>query len=296
MLQHQTNSGEINSLLSLYYNIYKGGIIMSEEIHKQCKICNKEFKNSGSLGCHLREHKITTKTYFDKFLKREDDGHCKTCGKETTFNTLNRGYGTYCSRPCRNNDKELTNDVTEKTKELYKNNPEKRLKEKLKRKRTNEENPEIYKRAKEKEMQTKNANPEIMKRAGKKGSKTKQDNPEILKESARKLSITKRNTYNQLIDETCEIPYYLYIIHHPEKSIIKIGRSGNPENRLGGIINDFGSCKIIHTIQDKYNKICPLETFLHNKFNEYCRVQPTGSGRTEWFDECILEEVLLLLG
>ena len=162
---------------------------MSEEIHKQCKICNKEFKNSGSLGGHLREHKITTKTYFDKFLKREDDGQCKICGKETTFNTLNRGYATYCSRPCRNNDKELLNGVIEKTKELYKNNPDKKLKEALKRKRTIKDNPEIYKIAKEKEMRTKQDNPEIMRDSGKKGSKTKQDNPKIIKEQVRKYKI-----------------------------------------------------------------------------------------------------------
>jgi endogenous inhibitor of DNA gyrase (YacG/DUF329 family) len=66
----------------------------------KCEICGKEFKNCKSLARHLRTHKITSKEYYDKFLKKEDEGICPICGKETSFKNIREGYCKFCSKKC----------------------------------------------------------------------------------------------------------------------------------------------------------------------------------------------------
>jgi len=67
----------------------------------KCKICNREFKNLQGIATHLRyKHKnISSKDYYDKYLKKDNEGICK-CGKETTFLNLNIGYFKNCSTNC----------------------------------------------------------------------------------------------------------------------------------------------------------------------------------------------------
>ena len=82
----------------------------------QCEVCKKEFKTIKSLSQHLahpltkKNHYIlTTKEYYDKFLKNEKEGICKIngCSKETTFVNLDKGYLEYCSHKCYNLDPEI---------------------------------------------------------------------------------------------------------------------------------------------------------------------------------------------
>jgi hypothetical protein len=68
----------------------------------KCEICGKEFENYISLSRHLRIHKITSKEYYDRFLKKEDEGICLVCGKETSFKNLREGYCKFCSNRCAN--------------------------------------------------------------------------------------------------------------------------------------------------------------------------------------------------
>jgi group I intron endonuclease len=65
-----------------------------------CKICGREFKNYKSFSNHLRAHKITAKGYYDKFFKKEGEGICLACGKETSFISLKEGYRKFCSYSC----------------------------------------------------------------------------------------------------------------------------------------------------------------------------------------------------
>lgn len=52
----------------------------------ECKICKEPFENSRSLSWHLKkEHKIDQKSYYDKYLKIENEGICKNCGRCTTM-------------------------------------------------------------------------------------------------------------------------------------------------------------------------------------------------------------------
>jgi endogenous inhibitor of DNA gyrase (YacG/DUF329 family) len=65
-----------------------------------CKICGREFKNYIALNAHLKKHKITSKEYYDEFFKKENEGICPICGKETKYLGLKRGYCKFCSRRC----------------------------------------------------------------------------------------------------------------------------------------------------------------------------------------------------
>ena len=57
----------------------------------ECKMCGKDCDNYISLGIHLsKSHKDTTKQdYYNKFLRKPDEGVCPVCGKETNFTNLN---------------------------------------------------------------------------------------------------------------------------------------------------------------------------------------------------------------
>ena len=65
-----------------------------------CQICQREFNNYVSLANHLKVHHISSKAYFDKYLKKRSDGTCLTCGKPTSFRNLEQGYSKYCSSKC----------------------------------------------------------------------------------------------------------------------------------------------------------------------------------------------------
>jgi 5-methylcytosine-specific restriction endonuclease McrA len=68
----------------------------------KCEICGKEFKRYKSLSCHLRKHNTTSKEYYDKFLKKNGEGICPVCGKETNFYGMKKGYAKFCSNRCAN--------------------------------------------------------------------------------------------------------------------------------------------------------------------------------------------------
>jgi very-short-patch-repair endonuclease len=66
----------------------------------ECKICKKKCTTVRGLSLHIKVHKISSKKYYDKFLKKEDEGICPECGKETGFRGLGKGYHVYCSYAC----------------------------------------------------------------------------------------------------------------------------------------------------------------------------------------------------
>lgn len=71
------------------------------KIKHVCKLCNKEFNGIINFTSHLRVHKYTSKEYYDKFLKKPDDGICQICGKPTVFSGFADGYRKTCSDECR---------------------------------------------------------------------------------------------------------------------------------------------------------------------------------------------------
>jgi len=124
----------------------------------KCKICKKEFiRLSGHI---IQTHKISSEEYYDKFLKKENEGICPECGKETKFIDLGNGYQKFCSRKCMTNSKE----IQEKKKQTclknfgVKNpNQSEEIKEKIKQTNSDKygaEHPFQNKKIKEKYRQT----------------------------------------------------------------------------------------------------------------------------------------------
>ena len=66
----------------------------------KCAICKKEFDNITGVSYHIRTHNITSKEYYDKYMKKEGEGICVVCGNETRFITLKLGYYRPCSYKC----------------------------------------------------------------------------------------------------------------------------------------------------------------------------------------------------
>jgi len=83
-----------------------------------CQICKKHFKNWNLLSKHIMNlHKIKVKEYYDKYLKKENEGIClmygkiSSCKKFTSFSYISKGYCKFCSKKCSANSK----DVRQKT-------------------------------------------------------------------------------------------------------------------------------------------------------------------------------------
>ena len=62
-----------------------------------CRICGFETYSLGMPSHLTQKHQMSTKDYYDKFLK---EGVCKICGKPTKFGTILTGYNKTCSRKC----------------------------------------------------------------------------------------------------------------------------------------------------------------------------------------------------
>lgn len=61
----------------------------------KCEICDKEFNKLNQLSFHLsKTHKMTTKEYYDLYLKKPGEGICKHCGEEAQFYKF--GYRLGC--------------------------------------------------------------------------------------------------------------------------------------------------------------------------------------------------------
>jgi hypothetical protein len=49
----------------------------------------------------MKEHHISTKFYYDKYLRKEGEGFCIRCKEEVRFGTLTTGYkNQFCSSEC----------------------------------------------------------------------------------------------------------------------------------------------------------------------------------------------------
>jgi hypothetical protein len=87
----------------------------------KCLICYKEYNLLGHLSAHIHQkHNLSYKDYYDKFLKTQNDGKCKTCGKETTF--YKGKYTNFCSKVCSNKhpeNRKKNSDGVKKAKAIW---------------------------------------------------------------------------------------------------------------------------------------------------------------------------------
>ena len=88
----------------------------------KCVICNKkiEFKDARGLSKftnHLKQHNISGKEYYDKYLKKEKEDKCIVCGNTTKFISILRGYRTCCCVTCNYEyaRSSITNDSKERS-------------------------------------------------------------------------------------------------------------------------------------------------------------------------------------
>ena len=78
----------------------------AEPFSIECKICGHTItalqKNLcvNKFSWHLKTHNITSKDYYDKYLKKPDEGFCVNCGKPTSYQNFIVGYAKNCSGIC----------------------------------------------------------------------------------------------------------------------------------------------------------------------------------------------------
>lgn len=73
-----------------------------------CQVCGQEQGSIRGLSQHLRHtHAMKPQEYFDRYLRRsETEGICPVCGKPTPFDSIRKGYKTFCGRRCSNKSDE----------------------------------------------------------------------------------------------------------------------------------------------------------------------------------------------
>lgn len=82
----------------------------------KCLLCQLELVSNKSYPGHLTaKHDMNTKTYYDMFFRKENEGICPICGKETRFINISKGYKQFCSLKC------ATPHIQEKCKETLQN-------------------------------------------------------------------------------------------------------------------------------------------------------------------------------
>lgn len=85
------------------------------KINYKCFVCGKICKDLFSLTSHInrnkKDHNLTTKEYFDKYLKEATDGICKLCGKDTKYKGFTTGYNDYCSEKCLMNSEQMKEKI-----------------------------------------------------------------------------------------------------------------------------------------------------------------------------------------
>jgi len=68
----------------------------------ECPTCGKEFSDLISLSRHVghSSNHISTKDFYDQYIKVDGEGICLTCGAPTKLECVSRGYFKYCCRHC----------------------------------------------------------------------------------------------------------------------------------------------------------------------------------------------------
>lgn len=84
-----------------------------------CKLCNTPCGAKG-ISSHLRRrHQISSKEYYDEYIKNNTEGICPICGKETAFDSILTGYRPYCSSRCANLDSKVREKIEKTTMNRY---------------------------------------------------------------------------------------------------------------------------------------------------------------------------------
>jgi len=82
-----------------------------------CEICKQDIKYDkvGQFSQHhlIRNHGVTPKEYYDRYIKSGDEGRCGSCGNEAKFISLTFGYRSYCTKKCYGKSDDYRNKIIE---------------------------------------------------------------------------------------------------------------------------------------------------------------------------------------
>lgn len=81
----------------------------------KCLLCTSEYNTAQKLAVHISNQHMSSKEYYDRFLKKENEDICIYCKSQTIWISLNKGYKDICSHAC----------AMKKSKNELKNNEEK---------------------------------------------------------------------------------------------------------------------------------------------------------------------------
>ena len=85
-----------------------------------CIICNQHIDSTKGIAKHLKiKHNMTTKQYYDTYIKSENEGICPICGKPTKYYNFTRGYNTHCSTRCSSLDPIVQQKLKQTNQSLY---------------------------------------------------------------------------------------------------------------------------------------------------------------------------------
>ena len=94
---------------SLNYHIQKYHPVLCDY---KCEKCEKTYLTEKGLKSHYAlTHQIYAQEYYDIFYKKEGEGICPVCGKETNFNHRNNTYYKHCSTICINKNPETLEKI-----------------------------------------------------------------------------------------------------------------------------------------------------------------------------------------
>lgn len=80
----------------------------------KCEICGKLCKGFLGLLPHISKiHNMSSKEYYDKYLKKDGEDICPVCGKLTKYLDINKGYSKHCSNLCVNRNPKVRKKVTQ---------------------------------------------------------------------------------------------------------------------------------------------------------------------------------------
>ena len=86
----------------------------------KCELCSFTSNSYRGLTGHIvQKHGIAGKDYYDKYLKKHNEGICPICGKPTTYISMHKGYLKHCSTSCSSLDPNVQNKLENTSKIKY---------------------------------------------------------------------------------------------------------------------------------------------------------------------------------
>jgi hypothetical protein len=86
----------------------------------KCELCSFTSNSYRGLTGHIvQKHGIAGKDYYDKYLKKYNEGICPVCGKPTMYISMHKGYLKHCSTSCSSLDPNVQNKLENTSKIKY---------------------------------------------------------------------------------------------------------------------------------------------------------------------------------